>query len=48
MSTTFSQQILSSKLLLAVISKQKSNFNDKFKIEPIIASHLGFDVKMFE
>ena len=29
----FSQQILSGKLLLAVINRQKINFSDEFKLE---------------
>ena len=31
----FSQQILSGKLLLAVISGEKNNFSGKFNIKPI-------------
>ena len=31
--TTLSQQILSGKLLLAVIDDQKSNFSSRFKLE---------------
>ena len=31
----FSQQILSSKLLLAVMDRQKNNLNCRFKFEPI-------------
>ena len=34
--TTFSQQIVSGKLLLVVISEQKSNLSCGFKLEPII------------
>ena len=33
MSTTFLQQILCSRMLLAVISRQESNFNSKFKLK---------------
>ena len=40
MSTTLSQQILSSRLLLAVIGGQKSNVNDRFKLEPITTYYL--------
>ena len=35
MSTMFSQQILSDKLLLAITDWQKSNFNDEFKLEQV-------------
>ena len=38
--TTLSQQILSDRLLLAVISGQKSNFSGEFKLEPITTYHL--------
>ena len=31
----FSQQILSDKLLLAVINGEKSNFSGGFKLEPV-------------
>jgi len=31
----FSQQILSRRLLLAVIGGEKSNFNGGFKLEPV-------------
>ena len=37
MFTIFSQQIISDNLLFG---KQKSNFNDRFKLEPIITYHL--------
>ena len=40
MSTTLSQQIISSKLLQVVIDWQKSNFIDKFKLEPITIYNL--------
>ena len=33
--TTFSQQIISGKLLLVVMSEQKSNLSCGFKLEPI-------------
>ena len=33
MSTTFLQQILCSKMLLAVTSRQENNFNSKFKLK---------------
>ena len=46
MFTIFSQEILSGKLLLTVTSEEKSNFSDEFKIEPIIANHLRFNVKI--
>ena len=43
MSTIFSQQILSGKLLqVIIISRQKNNFNNKFKLKPITTYHLGF------
>ena len=35
MFTIFSQQIISGRLFQIIISKKKSNFNDKFKLEPI-------------
>ena len=34
-STTFSQQILNDKLLLVVISRQKNNFSNGFKLKSI-------------
>ena len=34
-SIIFSQQILSNKLLLAIIDRQKNNLSCKFKFEPI-------------
>ena len=40
MSTTFLQQILSSGLLLVVISGQKSNLSNRFKLELITTYHL--------
>ena len=33
----FSQQILSVRLLLAVISEKKSNFSSGFRLEPLTA-----------
>ena len=39
MSMTFSQQIISNRLLLIVIGGQKSNFIGKFKLEPITIYH---------
>ena len=39
MSTIFSQQILSNKLLLVVISEQKSKLSCEFKLEPITTYH---------
>ena len=45
MSSTFSQQILSGKLLLVVTSEQISNLSGKFKLKPIITYHLLFVVK---
>ena len=44
--TTFSQLILSSRLLLVVINWQKSNLSCKFKFEPIIIYHLWFIMKI--
>ena len=35
MSTIFSQQILSDRLLLVVMDEQKSNLSCEFKFEPI-------------
>ena len=40
MSTTFSQQILSNKLLLVVRGGQKNKLSCEFKLEPIITYHL--------
>ena len=40
MFTTFSQQIISSRLLQVVIGVQKSNFIGKFKLELITIYHL--------
>ena len=37
---TFLQQIISSGLLQVVIGGQKSNFIDKFKLEPITIYHI--------
>ena len=44
--TTFSQLILSSRLLLVVMNWQKSNLSCKFKFEPIIIYHLWFIMKI--
>ena len=44
--TTLSQQILSNRLLLAVIGEQKSNFSGGLKFEPIAIYHLWFIVKL--
>ena len=38
--------ILSGRSLMTIIDGQKSNFNDKFKLEPIITYHLRFIMKM--
>ena len=46
MSTTFLQQILSSRLLLVVIVGQKSNLSVNFKFKLITTNHLWFVVKM--
>ena len=40
MFTTFSQQIISDKLLLAVTNKQKSNFSSGLILELVITCHL--------
>ena len=40
MSTTFSQQILSDRLLLVVISRQKNALSCGFKLEPITIYHM--------
>ena len=37
---TFSQQIISNKLLQVVIGRQKSSFIGKFKLEPITIYHI--------
>ena len=37
---------MTSKLLLAVIRGQKSDFYDRFKLELVKTAHLGFVVKM--
>lgn len=44
--TIFSQQILSNKLLLFLISEYKSNFNCEFKLKLRTSSHLRFFVKI--
>ena len=40
MFTTFSQQIISDKLLLVVTNKQKNNFNSGLILEQVITCHL--------
>ena len=45
MSTTFSQQIINSRLSWVVIGEQKSNFIGNFKLEPITIYSLWFVVK---
>ena len=40
MSTTFLQQILSSRLLLVVIGRQKINLDCEFKFEPLTTYHI--------
>ena len=42
MSTTFSHQTMSSRLLEVVISEQKSSFICNFKLEPITICHIKF------
>lgn len=39
MTKTLSRQILSGKLFLVVTGKQKSNFIDEFKVEPVTTHH---------
>ena len=39
------QQIINGILLLIVINYQKNNFNNGFKLEPVITYHLKFVVK---
>ena len=34
-STTISQQMLGSKLLLTITIRQKGNFSDEFRLEPV-------------
>ena len=46
MFTIFLQQILSTKLLWVVISKQKNNFCGSFKLKLITTCHLQFVVKV--
>ena len=46
MSTIFSQQILSNKLLLIVTNWYKSNLSYEFKLEQITTFHLEFVVKI--
>ena len=45
-STIFSPQILRGRLLLVVMSRQKSNLSCEFKFEPITTYHIWFVVKM--
>ena len=45
-STIFSQQMLSDRLLLAVTGKQSNNFSSEFKLEPITTYHLKFVIKL--
>ena len=42
----FTQRILSDRLLLIVTNRQKSNFNDGFKLELVTIYHLDFIVKI--
>ena len=42
----FHKYILSSKLLLAIVGGQKSDFCDKFKLKLVKTTHLGFIVKV--
>ena len=44
--TTLLQQIINNKLLQIVIGRQKSNFNDRFKLEPITTYYLWFVVNI--
>ena len=44
--TTFSQQIVSDRLLLVVINEQKSNLSCGFKLKPITTYRMRFVVKM--
>ena len=43
---TFSQQIISSKLLQVVIGGQKSSFIGKFKLKPITIYYILFVMKV--
>ena len=43
---TFSQQILSDRLLLVVTIEQKSHFSGEFKLEPATTYYLKFIVKV--
>ena len=45
---TLLQQIINCRFLQIVISRQKSNFNNKFKLEPITTYNLRFFVKMLQ
>ena len=44
--TTLLQQIIDDKLLHIIIGRQKSNFNDRFKLEPITTYYLWFVVNI--
>ena len=46
MFTTFSQQILSGKLLLAIKIEQRINFSNGFKLVSITTYHLAFIIKL--
>ena len=46
MFTTFSQQILSGKLLLAIKIEQRINFSSGFKLVSITTYHLAFIIKL--
>ena len=46
MSTIFSQQVLSGKLLVVVMGEQKCNLSDEFILEPTATNHLEFIVKI--
>ena len=43
---TFSQQILSGKLLLTIIDRQKNNFSGGFKLELVTTYPIEFVIKM--
>ena len=45
--TTLSQQILSGRLLLVIMSRQKSNLNCKFTLEPITTYHIKALITIF-
>ena len=44
--TTLSEQMLSDRLLLVVISRQRNNLSYGFKLELIITYHLWFIMKI--